>query len=427
MTARKLIALVLALISFAVVGCSGTGSSTKEPASSSAKSSEPVTLRMMIWDKNQQPALETIAKEFQKTHSNITVNVEVTPWDQYWTKLQTAATGNTLPDVFWMNAMNFPLYAANKQLMSYADRVKADGVDMSKYPKDLVETYSYNGQVYGLPKDFDTIGLWYNKQLFDAAKLPYPDDTWDWAKLREVAKKLTDTSKGIWGIAAELGDQTSIWNTIYQNGGYVLSPDKATSGYDKPETVAGIQFWVDLIKDGSSPTLAQMTDTAPAQLFESGKVAMYFAGSWMVREFKENEYTKDKVNVTVLPKGKKRAVMIHGLGNVTAAKTKHPNEAWEFVKYLGGKEAAEIQAKTGTVIPAYTGTQDMWVQSAPQFNLKVFLDMAQYGVALPATMNSEKWRTAHVTYFTKAWAGEITVEEAAKNVAKAMNEVLAKK
>ena len=96
-----------------------------------------------------------------------------------------------------------------------------------------------------------------------------------------------------------------------------------------------------------------MTDTEPVSLFESGRVAMYFTGSWNAIRFANNEYTKDRVDVAVLPKGKERAVIIHGLSNVIAANTKHPEEAWKFVEFLGSREAMEIQAKTGTVIPAY--------------------------------------------------------------------------
>ncbi len=61
---------------------------------------------------------------------------------------------------------------------------------------------------------------------------------------------------------------------------------------------------------------------------------------------KKNEYTKDNVDVTALPAGEKEAVIIHGLGNVIAANTKHPEEAWKFSKFLGSEEAHIIQAET---------------------------------------------------------------------------------
>ncbi|WP_052487383.1 ABC transporter substrate-binding protein [Gordoniibacillus kamchatkensis] len=370
--------------------------------------------------------MEQIVSKFKETHPNIDVKVELTPNKQYWSKMETAAAGDQLPDVFWMNGPRIVKFAANGQLLPISDQIKADKVDMSNYPEALVKLYTVNGKNYGIPKDYDTIGLWYNKKMFDEAGVKYPDESWDWNALLDAAKKLTNPAKGVWGIAAALDSQGVYYNMIPQNGGYVISDDKKTSGYDKPEAIEALKFWTDLITVYKvSPTQAQMTDTEPMQLFTSGKVAMYFDGSWDAIEYSKNEYTKDKVNVAVWPQGKKRAAVIHGLANVIAAKTKHPKEAWEFVKFLGSKEAADIQAKTGTVIPAYKGTESAWVNSMPNFNLKAFIDMVAYSVPYPVSKDTSKWTTVETEQFTKAWSGQIKIEDAAKEVAKQMNGFLA--
>lgn len=136
---------------------------------SSGNANQPVTLRYMIWDQNQVPAMNQIITEFKKTHANIDVKVDVTPYDQYWTKLETAVTGGSAGDVFWMNGPNIVKYASNDVLLPIDDQISADKVDLKNYPDALVALYTVNGKHYALPKDFDTIGLWYNKQLFDAA------------------------------------------------------------------------------------------------------------------------------------------------------------------------------------------------------------------------------------------------------------------
>lgn len=418
---KKFCTLVSIVSLFMVVLAACGGAATQEV------SNQPVTLRYMIWDKNQAPAMQQIIAEFKKTHPNINVNVEVTPSDsnQYWTKLETAATGGSAADVFWMNGPNFVKYASNDMILPLDDQINADKVSLSNYPSSLVALYTFNGKHYALPKDFDTVALWYNKQLFDAAGVKYPDDSWNWDTLRAAAKKLTNPAKGVWGIAAPLRDQEGFYNTIPQNGGYVISEDKKTSGFDKPEAIGGIKFWTDLIQDKSSPTLAQMTDTLPKNLFESGKVAMMYAGSWNAIEFAQNEYTKGKVDVAVLPKGKTRATVIHGLGNVIYANTKHPQEAWEFVKFLGSKEAAEIQAKTGTVIPAYNGTQQAWVQSTPNFHLQVYIDELAYALPYPVSKNTAAWTDAQMKLLTPVWAGQESPEAGAKALAQKMNQLLA--
>lgn len=394
-------------------------------SSSSSSPGQNVTLRYEIWDTNQAPALQQIATEFKKTHPNINVQVQVTPFAQYWTKLETAATGGSAADVFWMNGPNFVKYASNGILMPLDNQISADKLDLNNYPKALVALYTYNGKHHALPKDFDTVALWYNKTLFDAAGVKYPDASWNWNTLRDAARKLTNPGKGIWGIAAQQADQEGYYNTIPQNGGYVISPDRKSSGYNTVATIGGLQFWINLIQDKSSPTLAQMTDTPPLSLFESGKVAMLYAGSWNTISFAQNTYTRDKVDVAVLPQGVQRATVIHGLGNVIFANTSHPQEAWQFVNFLGSKQAAEIEAKTGTVIPAYNGTQVSWVQAYPNFHVQVYLDELAYAVPFPISKNTSAWEAVETKVLNQVWAGQISVNAGSQQLAQQMNQILA--
>ncbi|PYI57343.1 ABC transporter substrate-binding protein [Paenibacillus flagellatus] len=428
---------VMAAFALAAAGCSG-GSGGANPSSGGAKPADSapakteapakqVTLSYALWDKNQVPAMEEIIKKFKEKQPNIDVKIELTPsGKEYWQKMETAAIGGTLPDVLWMNGPNIVKYASNGMLMAIGDQVKASGLDLKNYPESLVNLYTVGGKLYGIPKDFDTVGMWYNKKMFDEAGVKYPDGNWDWNAVVEAAKKLTNPGKGVWGIAADMNSQEAYYNTIIQAGGGVISDDKKKSGYDSPEAIAGLKFWTDLIHVHKvSPTLAQMTDTTPIKLFESGKVAMLWAGSWNAIEFAKNEFTKDKVDVAALPKQKQQGVVIHGLANVISAKTKNPKEAWTFVSFLGSKEAAEILAKTGTVIPAFNGTQTTWVKSTPQFNLQVYIDMLSYSKPYPVSKDTSKWNNLETEYFKKAWTGELKIEDAAKQVATKMNEFLA--
>lgn len=397
----------------AATACGNDSASNDDP---NAKA----TLSYAVWDKNQVPAMEKLAADFHAKHPNITVNVQLSPWETYWTKMKAAASGGAAPDVFWMNGPNFQLYATNGVLMPIAD-----GIELGNYPKSLVDLYTVDDKTYGLPKDFDTVGLWYNKQLFDAAGVKHPDDTWTWDTFKAAAAKLTDKSKGQYAIGSSLTSaQEYQYNTIYQAGGTVISADGKKSGYADPATIEGLKFWTDLIGAGQSPDLKTLTDTQAINLFESGKIAMYYGGSWNAAEFSTNEYTKSRVDVAVLPQGKKRATIIHGLANVVSAKTKSPAAAWEFVKYLGSKEAAELLAKNG-VIPAFNDTQDAWVKSHPEFNLQAFLDEVEYSVPYPVSRNTAAWQELETKFLTPAWNGTADVTRQAKDLAAAMDDSLA--
>ncbi|GIM28776.1 sugar ABC transporter substrate-binding protein [Clostridium polyendosporum] len=390
-------------------------------------SSRPVTITYAVWDKNQESAMRAIIDAFEKKNPNIIVKVEVTPWDQYWTKLEAAATIESLPDVFWMHTSYFTKYADGGMLMDLTDKAKdSNDLKWSNFPEPLVDLYAANEKNYGIPKDYDTIALWYNKTMFDKANLSYPDDTWDWNKLLQVAKKLTDTSKGVYGFAAPADAQQGYYNFAYQNGGNIISPDKKKSGYDLKATKEAIQWELDLSqKEKVSPTHQQFTDANFVQMFESGKVAMGLFGSWMVSEFKSNDYIKNNCDVAVIPHGKTRATIYNGLGNVAAAKTKYPEQVWKFMEFLGTEEANTIQALNGAAIPAFKGTEQPWIEFTKEFNLKVYPEMMSYGVIMPNSKTRNKWSQVENEIMVKVWTKELTVEEGCNQLAKKMNDYLA--
>jgi multiple sugar transport system substrate-binding protein len=395
-----------------------TACSSEEGSSSGG----PVSLSYGLWDKNQVPAAEKLISAFQAKHPGVTVSVQLTPYTEYFTKLQASASGGQAPDVFWMNGPNFQLYASNGMLQPLTDL----GVDTSVYPQSLVDLYKFGGNQFGLPKDFDTVGLWYNKKIFDAAGVAYPTNSWTWADFKTAATKLTDPAKGIFGVAAALEGQQGWYNTVYQAGGEVISRDGKKSGYSSPQAIEGLKFWADLVRAKVSPTVQQMADTQPLNMFESGKLAMFWGGSWNAKEFGNNADTKDSVDVAALPAGAKKATMIHGVANVVSARTKHMAEAKEFEKFLGSQEAALILAGTGTVIPAYKDTQNDWVKAFPQYHLQSFLDQLPDAVPLPVSANTATWNTLEIDLLTKAWAGTEPVDAVARQLASEMDGVLAK-
>ncbi|WP_228554224.1 ABC transporter substrate-binding protein [Catenulispora pinisilvae] len=416
-------AAVAAGLVLAATGCgSGSGS-----GSGSKASGGPVNLTYRIWDSTQQTGMQHIVDAFQQANPNIHVRIELVANKEYWTKLQADATAGSAPDVFWMNGPNAQLYESNKQLLALSSNVlKQNGVDLANYPAALNQLYNLGGTQYGIPKDFDTVGLWYNKKLFDAAGLKYPDASWTWQDVQNAAKKLTDASKGQYGILAPPYGQENYYDTIFQAGGYVIAPDGKSSGYAKPEAQAGLKFWSDLVKDGYSPSLKSMTDTFAAQQFESGKIGMYYAGSWNCMEFSKSDTIKDSVDVAVLPQGVKKATVIHGLANVGYAKTKHPAEVEKFLAFLGSKQANEIEAKDSGVIPAYNGTQQAWVASFPNFHVQSYLDELPYAVAYPTSKNTSAWQNQEAAVLAPAWDGGEDIGTAAQQLATMMNTALSK-
>lgn len=391
----------------------------------SAPTGDPVTLTYATWSEDQKPAMQQIADAFQDANPTITIDVQALPWPDFWTKLEAGMTGGVAPDSFWMLADKYQPYADAGMLLEMDDAIKQAGVDVSKYPQAIVDMYTRDGKLWGLPKDFDTNGLWYNKEIFDAAGVDYPSADWTWEDLRAAAKELTNAEQGVYGIAAPIDRQSGYYNTIFQAGGQVLSDDKKTALYDTPEAIEGLQFWVDLMTDGSSPSLQQMSDTESVTMFMQGKLAMYQSGAYWAKRFYDDEAFRPKVGVQVLPMGKQRATVTSGILNAGNAHTEHPEELRQWLLFLGGQEAAEIQGRTGAVLPAYEGTQQTWVDSMPEFGLQVFLDEVEYSVPLPVSDNTAAWVGLETEFLMPAWEGQESVADAAKKLTEAVNAKLA--
>lgn len=413
---RRIFATLSTALLVAASACSGGG-----------PNSGPVTLTYGVWDVTQAKTMQKIADEFHASHPNITVKIQVTPFDSYWTKLQTAVTAGTGPDVFWMNTANAKLYATNGAILDLSSDIKKSGLNMNNYVDAIRQAYTVDGKVYAIPKDVNGFGLCYNKTLFKQGGVQPPNASWTWNDVISAAKKLTNPSKGVYGFVAPNADEEGWYLTVLQSGGQIISPDGKKSGYDEPGTIEGIQFWTDMVlKYHVSPTLQQTTDTDPEAMLTSGKVAMRYCGSWEPEELAAVPYGKANLDVAPLPKGPKgnREFYSNGLGNVIEAKTKHPEQAWEFVDFLGSKQAAELQAQTGTVIPAYKGAAAPYAKSMPQYDMQVFVDALPDSKPFPASENTTAWSDYATQQLANAWTGKSSVADVAKQIAAKMNQDL---
>jgi multiple sugar transport system substrate-binding protein len=427
--------LAAALTLTAFTGCAKPetkpteGTETAKPAEDNKavdtnKAADEVTLNYAVWDANQGKGIRTIADEFEAANPGIKINIEVTGWSDYWTALEAGATGGELPDVFWMHSNEIYRYASNDMLLNLNEKIKSSSqVDLSNFPLGLGAIYNFNGSQYAIPKDYDTIGLWYNKTMFDEAGVSYPDNTWTWDDLYNAAKKLTKADGSQYGILAPLHNQEGYYNFVYQNGGTIITDDKK-SGYDDPKTIEAMTYYVNFVKEGLSPQ--EYGDAERATDIQSGLCAMGFFGSWNLSGFTANEYMAKNFGVAVLPASNSggKASIFNGLGNAIAHNTKHPEEAWKWVEYLSSKEGQMRQAELGIAISAYNGTAEAWVASNTTYDIQVFLEMVDYAQIRPYSNTTAVWEDKAYEVLKGAFTGEKTVEQACKEAATVMNESL---
>lgn len=440
----SLIVLAMGITTLAGCGNSSSGDSTTAGSttadstaaadgaedSAAADDSAPTggkSIVLAIWDKIQEPGLRKICDDFT-AETGIAVDIQITPWDQYWTMLEAGATGEALPDVFWMHVREIEKYARADMLLDLNANIEAsDKISLDNYFEDVTAVYNYEGKQYAIPKDIDTIALWYNKTHFDEAGLDYPDDTWTWDDLKEAAAKLTNDDHK--GFGSRIKNYQEVWyNLVYGNGGYIINETKDKSGFDDPKTIEAIQYFVDYVNDGTSPDNTVTGETDLIGLFESGAISMALNGSWTVGELSGNEYVKEHAGVAPIPKTAdgKRVSIYNGLGYAAAANTSAPDEAWALIEYLGSEEGQKKQAEYGVTLSAYKGTSEQWATHAEGFDLSPYIDvMDETLVFYPHSTNTTAWEDMALETLVKAWNGEASVEDVCKEIAENMNALLA--
>ena len=332
------------------------GASSVTPSTSPGYTGPEATITYSIWgDPAEIKSQQAVVDAFHVVNPKITVKVTVSDWDTYWDKLQTGIAGGDAPDVFAMDGPLFPDYQSRDVLLDLKPFIDREGYDLGQLADQAVGDFTTPGGQFGLPRDLNVIALYYNKKMFDAASVPYPDATWDWAKLVEVGHKLTidtnsDSKPDQWGFYTETSDMENYWSSlVWQNGGDILAADGKSTLLGSDQAVGGIQFLQDLIwKEKVMPDPAIFAEVGDA--FEQGKAAMEANGSWLVPT---HLAAGIDLGIAPLPRGPAgQATSINPTGTVVFAGTKSPDAAWEFVKYLASPAAQTKLMELRASLPA---------------------------------------------------------------------------
>lgn len=427
MKLKKVLAVAMAaMMTLSVAAC---GSKSSDEGKSKSGDSKDAKLTVAIWDSNQEAGLKEIMNDFTE-ETGVEVDIQVTPWSDYWTMLEAATQGGDMPDVFWMHSDQISTYAAYDDiLLNLSDKIeKSDKIDLENYPENLVSIYqNEDGDQLAVPKDIDTCAVWYNKKMFDEAGIAYPTADWTWEDFREIAKKLTNPEKNQYGTALKPASYQESWySTIYAYGGEVISEDKTKSGFDNSKTIEAMQLIENIIKDGSMPEYSVVAENNTEELMMAGTVAMTFQGSWMIPDLASSEYIKENCDIAPLPKGPNGTKSIsNGLGWAASAQGEHTEEAWKLIEYLGSKEAQQKQAELGVTMAAYKGVSDAWKESHPEFNMQAYLDMLEDAQAYPSSKNTQVWYQVLMERMVDGFSGAKPMDQVCKDFAVEMNQFLA--
>lgn len=419
---RTAVFLMAAAMAFTVTACGSGGSE----AGSDGK------LTMQIWDNSQREAMQALADAYHEQNPDVTIEVQVTSWDEYWTKLEAAAGSGNLPDIFWMHTNQILLYADNDMLADVTDLYDDD--TYSHYSDiSIANTQGSDGRMYGIPKDKDTVCLVYNKEMFDQAGVAYPDENWTWDDLTEASQKIYDAT-GKYGYMAYGDDQLGYWNFVYQAGGSILTEDKTRGNFLDPATKKGMEFYIGLQSYDWCPDQNYFAETAPGTAFFSEKGAMFLEGDWnILSELQNYPEMVGKWDVAVLPacpdpvSGDGRASISNGLSYATSARNKHMDIVKDVLKFFGSEEGQRIQGESGAAIPAYEGLEDTWVGVFDEYpiNVQPFIDMFDYCVQSVNNAARPEWKSEVSDTLLKIYTGELDLDSGLQAMQDAVDEASA--
>ena len=397
-------------------------------------------LTFQIWDVAQRASMEAICAAYTAKHPEVDIEVQVTNWTEYWTKLEAAAESNTMPDIFWMHT-NQILYYADFGMLADVTDLYADE-DPSYYQNHFSDISIGNasgsdGRLYGVPKDKDNLVLVYNKEMFDAAGVAYPDENWTWDDLVSASAQIYDKT-GKYGYMAYNDDQMGYWSFVYQAGGCILTEDKTRAGFDQPGTRKGMEFYVGLQDYEWCPDQSYFAETAPGTAFFSGIGSMYIEGNWeLMNKCVSFPDMNGKWDIAPMPKcpdpvsGDGRATISNGLCYSTAAHGKTREIALDVLKFFGSEEAQLLASSYGAAISAYNGTEqpyfDAFDKAGYDINVPILMDQFAYGVQNVNNAAKPKWKSPVLDELNKVYNGQQSLDSALDNMQNIIDTETAKK
>lgn len=360
----------------------------------SATHSDKTVVQFASWgSKSEVDILKPILVDFERENPDIKVDFVHIP-QNYFQKLQLLFASNLAPDVIFINDLYLPIYAnagVLEELPLTPSPARGEGssttmgflaTNNQTFYKQALNALSYEGHLYAIPRDVSNLVIFYNKDLFDKYKVPYPNKNWTFDEFLNTAKSLTKPNQ--WGISFE-EDLYFYLPYLMSEGGGVLSDDLKTSIINTPESQKGLKFYSDLRNKYSvAPKQAQSASATMAQLFLQKQLAMHLSGRWLVPKYRED--AKFNWGVINFPAGDKGSIVpMDASGWAIAKSSKHKAEAQRLINYLSSKKSIEKFTQSGLIVPARIDVAEGEFQKS-DIN-RVFIDVIKTSKKTPVSVN----------------------------------------
>lgn len=318
---------------------------------------EGATITFSGWgDETEQQVYRDSIERFGEVCPAVTVNYEPIP-AEFQTKLKAAMAGGTAPDVFYVDDQLMTAFAPSGQLLALDDMMAEADVRRDDFIDSLLTIFTQDGQTYGLPKDWGTLGLIYLPAAFEAAGIDAPTEEWTWEDLRTAAQSIAENTE--YGGYCQGADWARFAPWAFSNGGAYASDDYTTATLDTPEVKEMAQMQLEMFQEGS---LVRPSDVGAGWCGEAiGKelVGLTLEGGWMVN-FMRNDYPDVDWQAVILPQGPvTRADVIFTNAISVNAFTENPRAAAAFTFFVTGHENQGEIVQTGFAYSTHPDQVDL--------------------------------------------------------------------
>jgi ABC-type glycerol-3-phosphate transport system substrate-binding protein len=368
---------------------------------------------------------QQMLEQFHAKYPHISIFYIPDPEKNFVEKMLADFQAGTAPDVFQGCCTHFPMWAQMGYTLDLRPYVEAD-LDQDTIddwdPAQYSALSTKDGLQFGLPKYHGALALYYNKDLFDEYRVDYPDGTWDHDDYLATMQRLThdrddDDKTDLWGSMLDVS-----WDRVQIHvngwGGHLVDPDDPTKCLmAEPEAMAAMEWlrarmWDDKVM----ATDLDVQNMTTRQAFITGRIAMVEDGSWALKDVLAG--ADFRIGVAPFPAGPvRRATLATTDGFGIYAGTKHPEAAWELVKFLIGKEYGRAMARANFLQPARASLVDEWVdfireefpEQTKDVDIAAFADGHLKGYSVTAEIFANMADAKRITY--DAWDQIFTLGE----------------
>ncbi|MCP3028221.1 ABC transporter substrate-binding protein [Halobacillus sp. A5] len=340
--------IISALLTFTLLasGCSGNDGTSGDGGSDGETEDGKTEVTLAGWSSSpeEEKLLQQQLDDFEEEHPDITVKHEVIA-DQYMDVLKTRLVGGEGPDVFYLDAVEAPALIETgvlEPLNSYVE----DDFDAEDFEENLIDPFKdEEDEVYGFPKGYSTLGLFYNKEMLDEAGVEVPTN---WEELEEAAKELTTEDTVGLGVSPEMARNQFIGES---GSGDMVTEGEANFG--SQEVIDALQPLVDLRnEDEAAAAPSEMGSESTGEMLGQGRAAMVMEGNWNVPYLNET-FPDMEYGVAEVPTfDDTEATMAYTVSYVMNQASEQKEASWELISYLTGKEGMKTWTESGLELPA---------------------------------------------------------------------------